>query len=122
MLRKLVEYWWLPLAAPIIVFVVILIRLLKPFVIVRFFEFKTWSMGCFAQYPEMYLCHLELDDQSKYFDVLFADTRKVANYQLLKMWLRIFPQTHLRFCRFLKCIVRLNHIIPGGRQHRFINY
>jgi len=95
---------------------VMLIRLLRPFVLVRIGRLVSTRIGHFAGNTEMYCC--EQDDginnpSARHID-LFYVVNPVCNDQLLKMWqrvLRIYPGW------LLLPVQRVNKLLPGGEAH-----
>jgi len=108
-MRKCHIFLLLTLAAPIVV----LIRLLKPFVLIRIGLLNSDRIGHFVAEPEMYLCERDIGKHgSRTFDIFYHKS-PVCNHQLKKMWDRVLP-----VFPFAKWIERFNLFLAGGQQHR----
>lgn len=108
LIRKSFRAALLILALPI----ALLLRILKPFVIVRLGPLPSERIGRFAVYVESYLN--ERDDgrhNPKNFDVFYYFAQ-ICNYQLKKMWDRT-----LRIYHFAKYIDKASRLLPGAKQH-----
>ncbi len=102
---------------------VLLIRLLKPLVVVRFLALDIGRIG--GMYPaEWYLAERNADmHREKYFDIFYCikTTGSVCNQQWLKMWKRVLfiPP----FWILWQMVDRLNKRFPGYQSHRIaINF
>jgi len=101
------------LAAPI----VLAIRLIKPWILIRLGDMHSLKLGHFAANTELYLCEMEAGinkPKGRYFDVFFYGFPVVCNQQLAIMWkrvLRIWPRW------ILEPVFRVNSFIPGGAMH-----
>ena len=101
---------------PIAIFLIILIRLLKPFVTVRIFGIDFSRFGR-AEAGNWYISETQngLHD-GKYFDLFFFNTlSSFANKQWIKMWrrvLKVFPFENLG-----NVVFELNRVIPGYQVH-----
>lgn len=101
--------------------VVVVIRLIKPWLVVRWTYFTSWRIGPFAANIELYLCERDAGintPRQRHVD-LFLMGRPICNYQLAKMWKRVLhvwpawiPPRTLRFA---------NRLIPGGAVHEIGN-
>lgn len=92
--------------------VVLMIRLLRPLVVVRLGPLRSSRLGHFAIETEMYLCDRNKSNHgSKPFDVFYHGL-PICNYQLKKMWDRT-----LCVSRLVRWPDRLNRKIPGGEPH-----
>ena len=93
--------------------IVLLIRALRPLVIIRFGMIISSRIGHFAANTEMYLCEKDLGlYPSKTIDFFCYDSLN-CNQQLRKMWDRILI-THNFVCR----LHRVNCLIPGSKVHK----
>ena len=97
-------------------FVVLIIRLIRSWILVRFDGLVSTRIGHFAGNTEMYLCEhdacINIPAQ-KYID-FFLYIEPVCNQQLLIMWkraLNIWPEW------IVAPIIRVNRLIPGGGCH-----
>jgi len=71
----------------------VLIRIIRPIVLIRFGSLKSYRIGHFAGNIEMYMCERDHGIQPKnVYDIFYIDPKSngfVCNRQLLKMWKRI---------------------------------
>lgn len=108
LLRKCVRAPKLAFAIPI----VLILRALRPWVLVRFGQLNSLPIGMFAAATEMYLCERDAGlHPQRSFDILHCDDR-ISNRQLKKMWerkLHIPPLGRLFF--------NTNNHLPGGAPH-----
>ena len=91
-------------AAPL----VLLARLLRPVLRVRFGRLRQDRIGHLAMNTEYYLCRRE-DEGKKSLD-LFCRSGEAANVQLLEMWSRALPMSPLVWPLW-----KLNALLPGGK-------
>jgi len=95
---------------------VLLIRLISPWILVRIGNLVGGRIGHFAGNTELYLCERDAGinvPTKRYLDLFFIG-RPVANLQLAIMWrriLRVWPVW------ILAPIYRINGFFPGGAQH-----
>lgn len=113
--RGLLVAFKFPLFVLAIPFVLVM-RLMRPFLLVRIGALRSDRIGHFAGNTEMFLCEKDagIDSPSKPFLDLFYLGGSVCNEQLAKMWRRIIPV--LPFW-LLHPVVRVNRLIPGGALH-----
>ena len=103
------QLWAVPL--------VLLMRVLRPLVIVRINFLVSEFFGHYSGNVELYLCERDAGINrlsSRHVDLWFNQSRVVSNRQLEKMWKReltILPRA------LLAPVYRLNRAIPGGRIH-----
>lgn len=96
--------------------IVIIIRLIKPIVLIRYGNLFSNRIGHFAGNTELYLCEKDakINIPQKFILDLFYVEKPISNYQLLKMWNRhliILPS-------WLICRVKIiNELIPGWKIH-----
>ena len=88
------------------------VRLLYPFIIIRFGPLRSERIGHFSGNTEQYLCRrdVRLDNPST-LDI-FYHTSPISNHQLKKMWDRT-----LHVNRFAKILDYYNKMIPGSEKH-----
>jgi len=114
LLRKSRTLFLMILAVPF----VLLIRLLRPLVVIRFACLPSSRIGHFAGNTEMYLCERDTGmHPPRTFDIFYYQL-PICNYQLKKMWertgrLRIFSF----FPDFMQELSRFNRLLPGGEKH-----
>ena len=90
----------------------LIIRALRPLVLIRFRPFSSKVIGIFAASTEMYLCRRDAgSDNQRAFDI-FYHNRQPCNQQLRKMWDR-----RLHVSRLAGPIDMLNRTLPGGESH-----
>jgi putative glycosyltransferase (TIGR04372 family) len=111
-----VMFQYLPffiLAIPI----VLMIRIIKPWLLVRLGKLISSRIGHFAANTELYLCkqdaRINIPSQ-RHIDIFYMAHGSICNQQLAIMWqrvLRIWPSW------ILAPIAIVNQIIPGGKSH-----
>jgi len=96
--------------------VVIVIRLIRPWFLIRWSALHSPRIGHFAANTEMYICERNAGinvPSRRYVDLFYID-ESICNGQLATMWarvLRIWPAW------VLGPISQVNRLIPGGRIH-----
>ncbi len=100
---------------------VIIIRLLKPFVTIRIYEIDFSRIGR-AEYANWYLSEKKQGiHNGKYLDFFYFNTSsRYSNKQYIKMWrreLKVFP-----FEKLASAVGRLNRKIPGYHVHEIPIY
>ncbi len=96
--------------------VVMVMRLVSPWFLVRYGCLFSGRIGHFAADTEMYLCEQDAGINKpvqRHIDVFYA-VEPACNQQLLTMWKRIL---HVWPALFVTPIVRINRLIPGGAMH-----
>ena len=112
LLRKLRKLPAILLSIPAL----LIIRALRPLVLIRFSPFSSEVIGVFAASTEMYLCRRDAGlDNRRTFDI-FYHNRQPCNQQLKKMWDRT-----LHVSRLVGPIDTLNRALPGGKSHLIPN-
>jgi putative glycosyltransferase (TIGR04372 family) len=91
---------------------VVLIRLIRPFKVVRFGPLVSNRLGHFAGNTEIFLSEQELEMHGKGTVEIFYHITPVCNQQLAKMWERV-----LHVSRTGGYIDRVNRWLPGGDAH-----
>lgn len=96
--------------------VVLTIRLLAPFVLIRFGRLITGRIGSLVAHTVVYLRDERNTDNNhrKKYDIFYY-FRPVSNYQLLRMWRRILYAPNFTF--LIHLIDRLNCRFPGYKKH-----
>ena len=107
-LRKVRTGLAMVLAGP----VVLVVRLLRPVLLVRFGPLRSERFGHFAANTELYLCRRDagLDDK-RAVDIFYCNFH-VCNQQLRKMWART-----IRVWQIARSADELNRRLPGGSAH-----
>ena len=99
---------------------VVVIRMIKPFLLVRWGSLISSRIGHFVANTEMYLCEREAGinvPRQRHVDLFYME-RSICNKQLAIMWkrvLRVWPYW------LLARVSRLNRLIPGGAVHEIGN-
>jgi putative glycosyltransferase (TIGR04372 family) len=93
--------------------VVLLVRVLRPLVMIRFGGLPSEGLGPLALVMELYLCERDAGVHGRRTLDLFFRKPQVCNRQLEAMWLRAVP-VH----RFARAVARINEWFPGGQCHR----
>ncbi len=96
--------------------VVLVVRLLRPVLVLRAGALKASRIGHFALNTEVYRCECDagINTPAGLHADFFYLEEPVSNRQLAKMWrrlLRVLPM------RLLAPICRVNRLIPGGAPH-----
>jgi len=96
---------------------VLIMRLIKPWLLVRLDKLISSRIGHFAANTEIYFCErdagLNMPNQ-RYMDIFYLE-KPVCNKQLTIMWqrvLRIWPAW------IVESIILVNQLIPGGKAHK----
>lgn len=96
---------------------VLMIRLIRPWLLVRVSGLMSFRIGHFTANTELYLCELAAGinvPNQRYVDIFFM-IKPICNQQLATMWrriLRVWPSW------ILIPIFRINQLIPGGKLHQ----
>jgi len=96
----------------VLVPVVLIVRLLRPVILIRFGMLPSQRIGHFAGNTEMILCERDYTNNDQKSCDLFYCRGFVSNYQLKRMWkrkLHIYP--------FVFYLSVLNKLLPGGDVH-----
>lgn len=115
-LRALLKSPLLILAVP----VVVVIRLIKPWLLVRWRDLRSSRIGHFTANTEIYLCERDAAinmPRQRHVDIFFME-EPICNQQLVKMWKRtilVWPAL------VLSPIFHVNRLIPGGAVHEIGN-
>ncbi len=99
----------------------LIIRLIRPWLLVRIGALISSRIGHFAANTELYLCERDAGinvPNQRHIDVFFMGSKPVCNQQLAVMWyrlLRVWPAL------ILAPIARINRLVPGGKLHEIGN-
>ena len=99
---------------------VVVIRLIKPWLLVRLGGLFSGRIGHFAANTEMYLCEIDAGinvPKQRYLDLHFM-WMPICNQQLATMWKRVL---HVWPSWILVPILRVNRLIPRGEAHEIGN-
>lgn len=91
---------------------VVLIRLLKPFVVIRLGALASDRIGHFAMNTEVYACRRDAGIYPRRSIDIFYHLKPVCNQQLKKMWDRVLFVTPLA-----EPVDKLNRLIPGYKEY-----
>lgn len=100
--------------------VVVMIRLIKLWLLVRWGSLASGRIGHFAANTELYLCERDAGINvpgQRHVDIFFME-RPICNQQLAKMWKRIL---HVWPAWIPPFILRVNRLIPGGAVYEIGN-
>lgn len=114
-LRSLFRKTWYLFLIPFSVFIVIVIRLLRPIVLVRLGPLFSRRIGHFAINTELYLCRRDGRANRKHILDIFYHQKPICNHQLKKMWNRILPVSP--FFRLTGLADRLNRKLSSGTKY-----
>jgi len=100
---------------PFAMLILITVRLMRPFVLIRFGPLFSRRIGHFAINTELYLCRRNGRVNQKHLLHIFYYQKPICNAQLGKMWNRIL---HISpFFRLTGLADRLNRKLPGGAKY-----
>jgi len=116
LLSMLKDTFWFILLLPLSFFLLVVMRLVRPVLIIRLGWLVSWRIGHYAGNIDMYLCEKKAGINTidrRVLDI-WCDRTKSCNAQLTKMWGReiyIMPKW------MIYPVFLLNKKIPGGRVH-----
>lgn len=119
MSRKMKRVLLLFLKSFLVIFafpVVLIIRLIQPWLLVRWGSLISARIGHFAANTELYLCEQNAGinvPKQRHMDLFYMDW-PACNHQLAIMWQRIL---HIWPSWILAPVIRINRLIPGGSIH-----
>ena len=96
---------------------VLVIRAIKPWLLVRIGFLRSRRIGHFAANTELYLCERDAGINTpaqRHVDIFYMAAKPICNRQLATMWrkaLRLWPAW------MLAPIYKVNRLIPGGKPH-----
>mgnify|MGYP004003364033 CR=1 FL=1 len=91
---------------------VLLVRMLRPLVVIRFGKLYSHRIGHFAANTELYLCERDIGTYNRRSLDIFYHRLPICNHQLKKMWDRT-----LRVLPLASQIERINRWLPGSTSH-----
>ena len=97
---------------PFVLPLVLGVRALRPFVLIRFGRLISNRLGHFALEPELYLCERDAGMHPPGAVNIFYHSKPLSNQQLKKMWER-----KLRVWQFGSVLDQLNRLLPGFQPH-----
>jgi putative glycosyltransferase (TIGR04372 family) len=98
------------------ILIIIVIRLIKPIILIRYGNLFSNRIGHFAGNTELYLCEKDarINTPQKFTLDLFYIEKPISNYQLLKMWKRLL----IILPSWLICRIKIiNELVPGWKIH-----
>ena len=101
---------------------IIILRLIRPWLLIRFGGMISSQIGHFAANTEIYLCEKDAGvnvPKQRYIDILFFAYKPLCNRELAKMWKRVLP--HVWPYWISAPIVKGNRLIPHGELHEIGN-
>jgi len=102
----------LPLMLPTVP-ILLIVRILRPVVLIRFGALSSEHIGHLAGNTEMYLCRRDAGmDNPRAFDIFYY-MAPAPNQQLKKMWDRT-----LHISSVARYLYRINLLLPGGETHQ----
>jgi putative glycosyltransferase (TIGR04372 family) len=101
-----------------IFFVLILIRIIRPFFLVRIGILFGTRIGHFSSNTELYLCEKDarINIPNRYYYDTLAITKPVCNKYLEKMWRRVIPNIWPIW--LIEPMIRINGFLPFGAVHQ----
>lgn len=120
MIRKIKRFLRILLKSPLYVAAlpsVLALRIVRPWLLVRFGGMESARIGHFGGNTELYLCEYEAGinhPEQRHIDLFYYDSWPICNIQLAKMWKRIL---HIWPAWFIAPIVRINRLVPGSAIH-----
>jgi len=118
--KLILNFVFFLLSIPLSFLILIIIRAIKPILLIRLGTLVSWRIGHFAGNTDLYICEKKAginSDNLKTIDI-WCNRTKACNKQLNKMWKReinILPKW-LVYPVFL-----LNNFFPGGTSHQIPN-
>ena len=92
---------------------ILVIRIIRPFILIRFGQLPSSRIGHYAANTEMYMCEHDVGIQpQKAKDYFFNNSPSICNKQLYLMWNRV-----LRINKLTKYFYIANKLVPGGKNH-----
>lgn len=92
--------------------IVILVRLLRPIVVIRFGMLRSENIGHFAANTELYLCERDIGLHGRRVYDFFSHRMPICNQQLAKMWARL-----LHISPVYRYFDRASRRLPGWKKH-----
>ena len=92
---------------------VLLARLIRPILLIRFGGLPTATLGGLALDMELLLCRKEAGLQGRRIVDMFCLSQAIASQHLVRMWRRV-----VHVSRFARATERVNRWLPGGGANR----
>ncbi len=119
LLRKMKRMVMVGVKLPLFVFaipLVVIIRAIRPFFLIRFSALISSRIGHFAANTELYLCDRDAGinvPKRRYIDIFYM-VNPISNEQLAKMWRRVFMVWP---AWIFAPVVSINRLLPGAAVH-----
>ncbi|VFM96146.1 MAG: putative glycosyltransferase, TIGR04372 family [Candidatus Kentron sp. G] len=98
---------------------VLIIRIIRPWILIRFCTLHTHNIGHLAGNTELYLCERDAGINlpgKPHIDIFYLRAAgRVCNWQLVTMWKRVL---HVWPAWIVDSIVKINRLIPGEELHQ----
>lgn len=122
LIQKIWYLFLLILAVPL----VIIVRLLRLLVTVRFGNVDSQRIGRFAINIELYLCERDAGMHGRRkLDFFYFSKKPVYGQKLGKMWKPVcneqlgkMVKRTVRVCNFMRWVDKANHVFPGWQRHK----
>ena len=98
-------------------FAVLILRMLRPWLLIRIGVLISDRIGHFVGNVEIYLCEKQEkinQPLTRHIDIFYMQENKICNQQVAIMWKR---ELHIWPSWFVGPILVINNIIPGGSAH-----
>ena len=112
LIAKVISEVMKPLVKLLAIPVVILVRLLRPIVVIRFGPLRSKRIGHFAANTELYLCERDAGMHGRRVYDFFYHRMPICNQQLAKMWARV-----LHIYSVNRYFDKANRRLPGWEKH-----
>lgn len=96
---------------------VLVLRIIRPWLLVRCGSLVSSRIGHFAGNTELYLCERDAGinvPKQPYVDLFYMEYRSISNQQLAVMWKRVL---HILPAWIVASVSSINRLIPGGSIH-----
>jgi len=115
--RKALWKVWNLLFSPVGLVLVLVMRLIRPWILIRINVLVSERIGHLAGNTELYLCEQEVGinvPEGRYIDLWYHNW-PICNWQLARMWNRVL---HVGPRWLLAPVKMVNDLIPGGELHK----
>ena len=122
--RKIKRFLIIALKSPsyfIVIPFIVGLRIIRPWLLVRFGALMSSRLGHFAGDTEIYLCERDSGinrPEQRHLDLFYFGASPICNQQLAKMWKR---RLHVWPAWILEPAARINQLLPGGAVHEAFN-
>ena len=112
---KIIRLFFIYFMASLFLPLILFIRLIKPFIWIRFGWFFASRIGHFAFDIEYYLCEKKILNNQKMIDLFFYKWGKPANYYFSKL-----VKKHIFVKWWVEPLFIANSILPGGNKYKIL--